>query len=395
MDVHDNAFGDKPTTLKKRVLFIVTQSELGGAQQFIIQLIGQMEKDAYAIDVAVGINGNGSFTRALVNLGIPVFTLSALKRNFSPISDIQAIGQIKKLIHKLRPDTLFLLSSKAGFIGSLAAKYCRPRPKVIYRIGGWTFNDPWPAWKKMLWRMLEKISAPWKDIIIVNNTPDLIQAKEMGIKPRQGIILIHNGLDPYKIDFLPRDKARTQLGLNKSARGGPASGGKIIGTVANFYPAKGLEYLIEAAEKITREDVVWCIVGDGLGRPVIEKLIKNKGLTEKIVLIGQKERIVRYLNAFDLFVLPSVKEGFPWAVLEAMAAKLPVIATRVGAIPEIIEDDVSGYIVEPRNSEQIAKRVITLLDNDSRAREMGIQAHQRVLFAFNIDTTIHQIEKLL
>ena len=110
-----------------------------------------------------------------------------------------------------------------------------------------------------------------------------------------------------------------------------------------------------------------------------------------MVLIRQKTHC-RYLS---MICCPTFGQEASWAVLEAMAAKLPVIATRVGAIPEIIEDDVSGYIVEPRNSEQIAKRVITLLDNDSRAREMGIQAHQRVLFAFNIDTTIHQIEKLL
>ena len=134
--------------------------------------------------------------------------------------------------------------------------------------------------------------------------------------------------------------------------------------------AKGLEYLIEAAEKITREDVVWCIVGDGLGRPVIEKLIKIRVLLKKWCLSG-KERIVRYLS-FYLFVLPSVKEAF-WAVLEAMAAKLPVIATRVGPYPKSSKMTSSGYIVEPRNSEQIAKRVITLLDNDSRAREMGIR----------------------
>ena len=147
--------------------------------------------------------------------------------------------------------------------------------------------------------------------------------------------------------------------------------------------------------KVNREDVVWCIIGDGADRPALEKLIRDKDLTEKVLLIGRKESAVEYLNAFDLFVLPSVKEGFPWAVLEAMAAKLPVIATRVGAIPEIIEDGVSGYIVEPRNSDQIAEQVITLLSSNSKAMEMGIQAHQRVLFAFNIDATIHQIEKLL
>ena len=278
-------------------------------------------------------------------------------------------------------------SSKAGFIGSLAAQWSQLRPKVIYRIGGWTFNDPWPAWKKALWRTLEKISASWKDIIIVNNNYDLIKAKEIGIKPRQDIVLIHNGLDPYKLDLLERDEARSQLGLPHSK--------KIIGTIANFYPTKGLEYLIESATKINREDVVWCVIGDGTERHALNKLIEENGLTEKVLLVGRKEQASRYLNAFDVFLLPSVKEGFPWVILEAMGAKLPIIATNVGAIPEIIENGVNGYIIDPRNSNQISEHVTMFLDNESRANEMGIQAHQRVLFTFNIEVTILKIEKLL
>ncbi len=387
MPTEINPFQRPHPIQKKRVLFVITQSELGGAQQFILQFIKQAEKDAYDLSVGVGSDGDGALSRALIELGIPVFVLSALKRGVDPISDVRAIGQIRKLIRQLKPDTLFLSSSKAGFIGAWAARACRPRPKVIYRIGGWTFNDPWSAWEKALWRTLEKISAPWKDIIVVNNAPDLAQAKALGIKPRQEIVLIHNGLDPYKINFLTKEEARAQLVLPHSQ--------KVIGVIANFYPAKGLEYAIEAASKIDRADVVWCVIGDGMGRFTLKKMIEDKGLVEKVLLVGQKEDAGRYLHAFDLFVLPSVKEGFPWAVLEAMAAKLPIIATRVGAVPEIIEDGVSGYIVEPRNSDQIAERVLTLLDNTHKAQEMGIQAHQRLLFAFNIEATIHQIEKLL
>ena len=387
MDTEINPFQASPSVNKKRVLFVITQSEFGGAQQFLFQFLKHVSKDAYEIHVATGSDGDGTFLKGLYSLNIPSLIIPSLKRNISPISDILAVGEIKKLINAFKPETLFLLSSKAGFIGALAAQWSQSRPNVVYRIGGWTFNDPWPAWKKALWRTLEKISARWKDTIIVNNAHDFAQAKEFNIKPRQNIVLIHNGLDPYKINFLSRDEARVRLGLPQSK--------KIIGTIANFYPPKGLEYLIEAAVKINREDVVWCIIGDGTGRSALEKLIKDKGLTDKVLLAGRREPAVEYLNAFDLFVLPSVKEGFPWAVLEAMAAKLPVIATRVGAIPEIIEDGVSGYIIEPCNSDQIAERVTALLDNNSRAQEMGIQAHQRVLFAFNIDTTIHQIEKLL
>jgi len=391
MNTEINSFQASPAVHKKRVLFVITQSEFGGAQQFLFQLLKHISPDAHEIHVATGSDGNGVFLKGLNFLGIPPLIVSSLKRDINPISDILAVREIRKLIDAFKPDTLFLLSSKAGFIGAMASQWSRSRPNVIYRIGGWTFNDPWPAWKKALWRTLEKISARWKDIIIVNNAHDLAQAEEFGIKPRKDVVLIYNGLDPYKIDFLPRDEARAQLGLPQSK--------KIVGTIANFYPTKGLEYLIEAFYLLNTKylvpDTMLCIIGDGAERLTLEKLIKDKGLTDKVLLAGQRQSAVEYLNAFDLFVLSSVKEGFPWAVLEAMVAKLPVIATRVGAIPEIIEDGINGYVVEPRDSNQIAERIKTLFDNSSRAREMGIQAHQRILFDFNINIMITRIEELL
>src|SRR3989344_3342889 len=334
MDTNINALGGINKTRKLRVLFIITQSELGGAQQFILQFIGQAQKDAYEFTVAVGTDGNRSLADILVSQNINIATLPLLKINIRPISDFLAIRQTRNLIDKIKPDTLFLVSSKAGFIGALAAKNSKTRPKVIYRIGGWSFNDPRPAWQKSLWRFLEKLSAPWKDIIILNNTHDLNQAKGIGIKPCEKLVLIHNGLDPYKINFLSKNDARIKLGLSLDK--------KVIGTIANFYPTKGLENIIETAVKIKRDDVMFCIIGDGAGRPNLEKLIRDNNLEEKVILVGRKESASSYLTAFDVFLLPSVKEGFPWAILEAMAAKLPIIATRVGAVPEIIENGVSG-----------------------------------------------------
>jgi len=134
MDANINAFGGADGRPKKQVLFLVTQSELGGAQQFILQFITHLKKDFYNIDVAVGSDGDDSLTHHLANLDIPVFIVPALKRDISPISDIRAIFQIKKLISKLEPDTIFLGSSKAGFIGALAAKFTSYQLPVIQKL---------------------------------------------------------------------------------------------------------------------------------------------------------------------------------------------------------------------------------------------------------------------
>ncbi|MBI2064956.1 MAG: glycosyltransferase family 4 protein, partial [Candidatus Yanofskybacteria bacterium] len=102
-----------------------------------------------------------------------------------------------------------------------------------------------------------------------------------------------------------------------------------------------------------------------------------------------------YLQAFDIFVLPSVKEGFPWALIEAMTARLPVIATRVGAVPEIIKDRQNGIIVEPNKPEQIAKAITEIINSDYLKKELAIQAHQTVLFKFSEDKMVKEIEVLL
>jgi glycosyltransferase involved in cell wall biosynthesis len=244
--------------------------------------------------------------------------------------------------------------------------------------------------------MLERLSASWKDIIILNNTHDLDQAKELEITPRKEIALVHNGIDPFRLHFLPRDEARirltrvipTAMGINLDQK-------KLIGTIANLYPTKGLQYLVESASHISDPNAAVCIIGEGEERPKLERLIAKLGLENKVFLLGRLPEASQYLLGFDAFVLPSVKEGFPWSVLEAMSAKLPVIATSVGAVPEIIEDGVSGYIVKPGDPTQLAERINTTIGNERAAQEMGIQAHQKVLFSFTLDSMIKQTEQLL
>src|SRR3989344_5760825 len=198
--------------LKKRVLFVITQSELGGAQRFLSSLTSHLDKDIYEFLIAVGSSGNGDFLRILKAEGIPYQTLKFLKREPS-LNDIKAVFEIRSFVKNYRPDVLFLNSSKAGFIGSLATVFPTRinALKVIYRIGGWTFNDPWPEWKKYLWVVLEWLSAKWKDIIVVNNQHDFEQAKKLKIKPRSQMVLVHNGIETYKINLMPKKEALEKI----------------------------------------------------------------------------------------------------------------------------------------------------------------------------------------
>jgi len=244
---------------------------------------------------------------------------------------------------------------------------------------------------------LEKISARWKDIIIVNNDYDLKQAKKLKIQPKGKIVMIHNGIDVYKTEFLPKESARLKLFEKASRSSGRVFQAEIIvGVIANFYPSKGLKYLVEAAEHFkNRDDIIFIVIGDGQERKELELLIANHQLQHKVLLLGQISNAYKLLGAFDIFVLPSVKEGFPWVVIEAMAAKLPVVATKVGAVSEIIEDGKNGLIVDPAKPEQIAAKIQDLLNDEHLRRELGIQAHQTILFKFPMEKMIKESENLL
>lgn len=390
-----NPFGRAPEGLKKRVLFVITQSEMGGAQRFLATLLPYLDETRYELLVAAGKDGDDELMVALNSHRIPWEKLKHLRRDIMPIEDVRGVFEIRNLIERFQPQTLFLCSSKAGFVGSLAAKLSRDvSPKVVYRIGGWTFNDPWPAWQRWLWRFLERISASWKDVIIVNNQSDLNQAQRIGIKPRNNLILIHNGLDPYRIALLPRDEARAKFMEMIPIPDKIPELTKIVGTIANLYPSKGLEHLITAARRLP-EDTIVCIIGDGNLRPKLEELIDKYNLSHRAFLLGRVPQASQYLPGFDTFVLPSVKEGFPWSLLEAMAAKLPVVATRVGAVPEMIEDRKNGVLVDPASADQLGREIGAILGNEMAAREMGIQAHQTVLFKFSLDRMVEKIESVL
>ncbi|HEY4484375.1 MAG TPA: glycosyltransferase family 4 protein [Candidatus Paceibacterota bacterium] len=394
---------------KKRVLFVVTQSEMGGAQRFFYTLIPRLNKDKYEVMVAAGPqnkirnqkfkNEEYSLLEALKKESVTTFQLKHLTREVSLWKDIKAVFEIRKLIKSWHPDVLFLNSSKAGFLGSFTSKFLVPNPKlsVLYRIGGWTFNDPWPRWKKGLWILLEKISANWKDLIIVNNLHDMEQANKLGIRPKEKIALVYNGIDAYKTNFLSPTEAKLKLFEKIAKYSGKIFQTKnVIGTIANFYPAKGLENLIKAAREFKDDkDTVFILVGDGVQRENLEWQIKNYGLENKVFLIGYLPKAFQYLTAFDIFVLPSVKEGFPWSILEAMNAKLPIIATRVGAVSEIIEDNKNGMLVEPAKPEQIAAKLRKLINDNRLRQEFGIQAHQTVLFKFPLEKVVKEIEALL
>ncbi|MCC6405334.1 MAG: glycosyltransferase [Candidatus Yanofskybacteria bacterium] len=379
---------------KKRVFIVITQGETGGAQQFVSQLANHIDADRFTLHVVWGASGHGD----LANILPPSVTHAVahhLVRRISLWHDLQAVRELRRLMAAFRPDVVLCISSKAGFVGALAARPLRaafPGLAVVYRIGGWTFNDPWPAWKKAAYRWLEKLSARWKDYIVLNNTHDLEQARRLGIVPRQALLCIYNGLDPYlPVESPEHARAFIDARIPYPLRANPYDW--LVGTVANLYPAKDIATLVRAAARVGG-NVRFVVIGDGHQRAQLERMVRQFGLEDRFFFVGRVHDARRYLPGLDLFVLPSLKEGFPWALLEAMAARVPVVATAVGAVPEMIEDGVSGFVCAPESAEQIARMIVRLLGDDKLRQDFAIAAHQKVITTFSLREMIRQYEKL-
>lgn len=380
--------------IKRRILFVITQSELGGAQQFFNNFIPKLDPEHYHCLVAIGRDGDGSLHTTLQAKSVATQSLNQLRRDDNWLSDFKAVHELRALIKHFQPDVLFLNSSKAGFIGALAARWPTRLPwlKVVYRIGGWTFNDPWPRWRKWFYILLEKISAHWKDWIVVNNQKDSQLAEQLGIKPRQRLVYIPNGIDPY-LEFIPRTEARAKLFTKFKKTDHTAD--LVVGTIGNFYPAKDTANFIRAAARITNPEAVFVIIGDGELRPELEKLIRELRQEDRIFLLGRISEAQRYLKALDVFVLPSCKEGFPWTVLEAMSAQVPVVATAVGAVPELVDSGENGLVVSINNPNSLARNIESLLNSERLRQGLAIAAHQKIIQNFTQEQMVRRFTHLL
>ncbi|MBI2446212.1 MAG: glycosyltransferase [Parcubacteria group bacterium] len=397
--------------MRKKLLFIITKSEMGGAQRFLYELVTHLNQEKYDISVAAGYSptGKGELFGKLNVKNIKTVKI----RNFSNMPGIKnflAFFEILGIIIKTKPDVIYLLSSEAGFSGAIAGSFYRffsrspswsfgeadRKLKIIYRIGGWAFKEPRNIIIKKIYLWAEKISAPFKDIIVVNSEFDRQLAIKNKITRPEKIITIYNGIDLNEIKFLSKEEVKKFIGSKIENLKLKIENFILIGTIANLYKNKGLDFLILAAARIKKSQPSWqfIIIGNGPEKLNLEKLIKNHGLENDVFLIGSIPDAHKYLKAFDLFVLPSVKEGQPWVILEAMAAEIPIVATNIAGIPEMIENEKSGLLVEPTDPDALAAAIEKTLTHPSLAHKMAQNALTAIREKFRIEEMVKKNEEL-
>lgn len=363
----------------KKILFVITKAEIGGAQKYVRDLAHAAQRDG--CDVTVASEANSHLQETMREAGIAFAEIKNIRREISFVEDIKLFWELFLLIRKEKPDILHLNSSKVGAVGAVAGKIARV-PRIIFTAHGWVFNEQRPKWQKSALTLITKIAARFQDVIICVSEYDRKRARELRIAPEKKLVTIYNGVDISALKTLSRKEARTRLMLGEKDF--------VVGTVANFYKNKSLDTLVLAAISAHASPVKFVIMGDGPEKETIETLIAKYKLGDRFILTGTIQNAASYLKAFDVFALTSKKEGLPYALLEAMAAKLPCVASAVGGVPEILLNGENGVLIPHLTPGKLWDAIAGLSKNKKRARELGANAAETIASKFSLESSVQK-----
>ena len=353
---------DAPTTTargRERVLIVITLAETGGAQTYVRNLL-PMLADRY--DVTVAAHGDGPLADATRASGATYVPLTHVRRPLDPFHDAAGFVELWRLCRRVRPRLVHLNSSKVGILGA-AATALAGVPVRVFTAHGWAFNTETGS-RARLYRALHRMIRPLLTCVICVSQSELAVGLAAKACLRERSEVIRNGVPP------------------RPAAPNPRAG---IVTVTRLRSPKDIFTLVEAVAQQRSALPHVTIVGDGPDRALLEQELGAKGIADRFELVGDVGDPGPFLDRAALFVLSSRSEGLPMAVLEAMAAGLPVVATAVGGIPEVVHDGVSGTLVPPGDAAALGRALSDLASNPERAAALGASGRRLLDEEYSIE----------
>lgn len=364
-----------------RVLYVVTKANWGGAQRYVYDIAVAAKAEGHEVLVVSG--AAGPLTTRLEEAGVPTKIIKSLKRDIRLSAEIDSFKELLRIVRVFAPDVLHANSSKAGGLGALAGRLAGVR-RIVFTSHGWAFNEARPRFQKAVIGLFH-----WATVLMAHQTICVSSGLRLDASwmpfVQKRLTVIHNGITP--VPLMSRADARALLAPDVVAEFPDALW---VGTVAELHLTKGLDLLIEAFAHLTYEypNAVLVIVGEGSEWAHLAKLVQIYDLPKRIVLAGFVPDAVTALPAFDLFVLPSRSEALGYVLLEAGTAGLAAIGTRVGGIPEVLEDGETGRLVPKEDIPALTRAMRELLENDAERLRLGAALKQRVLREFSTEAML-------
>lgn len=368
---------------RAKVLQVITRLALRGVPRHVLELADALDRSRFDVEVLAGSSDplEGSLWSEARERGIRTLYVADLQRAVHPLRDARALRSVHGLIERGGYDLVHTHISKAGIVGRAAARRAGV-PVIVHTYHGSVAEVHGPSPLSWAFRLCERMAARWTDRLLAVSQAAVRTCLGNGIGRPEQYRVIHNGIDPEA--FRPRPAARVPELPGR---------GPVIGTVGSLTREKGMDLLLAAASRLRpcRPDLRLCVVGDGVERQRLERQVRASGLQDTVFFAGAQADVRPWLASADVFALASRAEGLPGAMLEAMAMERPVVATRVGGIPEAAVDGVSGLLVPPEDPEALAVALERLLADAPLRERMGREGRQRVCAEFTVARMVERV----
>lgn len=357
----------KQSHRKIRVCHIITKMVYGGASLGTLHLVQSLDAKRFQCSIICGMQSDneGSLLNSIEDRKVDIIMLPEIVREINPAKDFTALIKLVRIIHMNRYDIIHTHGSKAGFIGRLAAAISGV-PIVLFTVHGWGLKAG-SFFVCRIFRMIERILAMFTTKILFQTRADIAEARLYRIGKRSQYILIGNGINLQPFVNFDKDIAKQ---LKKKLNLGNK---RIVGTVGRVSAQKNPVGFLTVAQESLREksDVIFLFVGGGEMLEEMRMLVKELNLEKNIIFTGVRYDIPEVMANFDVFILPSLWEGMPRSVIEALALSKPVVAYRVGGLEEIIKDGENGLIISLNQTDKFVEGVRFLLENPAICKKMG------------------------
>jgi glycosyltransferase involved in cell wall biosynthesis len=347
-----------------RVMHVITRLALGGAADNTLRQMSAMTGGGYDATLAVGLAASEPrFVERARRQGCRLIDVPALDRELAPARDLRALATLVRLLRRDRPGIVHTHTSKAGFVGRLAARLAGV-PAIVHQPHGHIFYGYYGRAVTAFYVALERIAARWSDRLVMLTDREIDEHLALGIGRRPQFVTVPSGVPTAELRARApaRETARRALGLPADAF--------VVAAIGRLVPVKGFDVLVQAmpALRAAVPGSLAIVVGDGPEEGVLSALAERLGVREHVRLHGPSADVVSVLAAADVLAAPSRNEGMGRSLVEAMALGIPVVGTTVGGIPTVVGDDEAGRLVPADDAAALAAALIEL------GRDEGVRA---------------------
>jgi glycosyltransferase involved in cell wall biosynthesis len=378
-----------------RILRVIGRLNVGGPALHVVYLAAGLADRGYETTLVAGsvARGEDSMSFEADRFGLPILRMDELRRDISPLRDVVAVARLARLIQRTRPHILHTHTAKAGAVGRLAAVasgVARP-PIVLHTFHGHVLRGYFDPVRTSAFRGLERLLARTSTALLTVSPEVRDDLVELRIAPRKRFAVVRLGIelaDRVCADAGRRAETRRLLGVHPERF--------VVGWIGRMTEVKGTDDVLLAFRQLRERgvDACLCLVGDGPDRSAVERRAHELGIMRNTLFLGFQRDVAPYYAAFDALLLPSLSEGTPVSAIEALAAGRPVVATRVGGVPDVVRDGDDGVLVEPGRVDELASALARLAADPELRRRMGASGRERVLGRYAVGRLVDEMDLL-